>query len=59
MSEKRKAILALHQEHRQETEQILFRVIQEFSAKENMTAADVSALAAVAKALISTQKMLY
>lgn len=47
----------LHKEHCVAAEQKLFDAIQMLSAKENMTAADASALAAVTEAMISVQKM--
>lgn len=59
MSDERKAILAQHKEHRLEVEKNLFQVIQNFSAKEDMTAADVSALAALTGAFIAVQQMAY
>lgn len=57
MSEERMARRNLHKEHCVAAEQKLFDAIQMLSAKENMTAADASALAAVTEAMISVQKM--
>lgn len=57
MSEERMARRNLYKEHCVTTEQKLFDVIQMLSARENMTAADASALAAVTEAMISVQKM--
>lgn len=57
MTEERKSRLARYREHCVAAEQKLFDVIQILSAKENMTATDASALAAVTEAWISVQKM--
>lgn len=57
MAPERKALLDLYKEHRVETEKKLFEVIKAFSDRENMTATDAGALAAVAEALVSVQKM--
>lgn len=57
MSEERMARRNLHKEHCEAAEQKLFDVIQMLSARENITAADASALAAVTEAMISVQKM--
>lgn len=52
MSEERKATLALLNQHYKTVEEKLFQVIQQFSAKESMTAADVSALAAITDSFV-------
>ncbi len=57
MTEDRKNILIQYRNHRVTVEQSLFQVIQEISSKENITATDASALAAVTEALVSLQKM--
>ncbi len=57
MTEDRKNILLQYRNHRVTVEQSLFQVIQKLSSKENITATDASALAAVTEALVSLQKM--
>lgn len=57
MTEERKARFSLYREHCVVAEQKLFDAIQVLSARENMTATDANALAAVTEAMISVQKM--
>lgn len=57
MTEERRTRLSLYREHCVIVEQKLFDAIQVLSSREKMTAADASALAEVAEALISVQKM--
>lgn len=59
MTEERNNRRARYREHCVLAEQKLFDVIQILSAKENMTAADASALAAVTEAMISVQSLRY
>lgn len=55
--EERKARLNQYREHCVAAEQKLFDAIQLLAARENMTAADASALAEVTEAMVSVQKM--
>lgn len=59
MTEERIARLEQYKEHCIVAEQKLFDVIQNFSAREKITAADASALAAITEAMVSVQKMRY
>lgn len=59
MTEERAARLNLYKEHCIVAEQKLFDAIQMLSAKENMTAADANALAAVTEAMVSVQSLRY
>lgn len=59
MTEERKSRLDQYKEHCIVAEQKLFDVFQKLSAKESLTAADASALAAVAEAMVNVQTLRY